>query len=63
LAAHAQLINNQLTVYALVATPDGQTVLRANARGPIVDPEALGARVAQDLLDQGADKLLAGFHD
>jgi len=59
LAAHAQLINNQLSVYALVATPDGQTVLRANARGPITDPQALGNQVAQDLLDQGADKLLA----
>lgn len=59
LAAHAQLINDQLSVYALVATPDGQTILRANARGPITDPENLGARVAQDLLDQGADKLLA----
>jgi hydroxymethylbilane synthase len=59
LAAHAQLINNQLSVYALVATPDGQTVLRANARGPITDPEALGNQVAQGLLDQGADKLLA----
>lgn len=62
LAAHAQLINGQLTVYALVATPDGQTILRANARGPMADPDApemLGAKVAQDLLDQGADKLLA----
>lgn len=62
LAAHAQLINGQLTVYALVATPDGQTILRANARGPMADPDApemLGAKVAQNLLDQGADKLLA----
>lgn len=59
LAAHAQLINQQLSVYALVATPDGQTVLRASARGAIGDPETLGNQVAQDLLDQGADKLLA----
>ncbi len=62
IAAHAQLINGQLTVYALVATPDGQTILRANARGPMADPDApeiLGVKVAQDLLDQGADKLLA----
>lgn len=62
LAAHAQLINGHLTVYALVATPDGQTMLKANARGPITDPgapERLGVKVAQDLLDQGADKLLA----
>ena len=59
LAAHAQLINGQLSVYALVATPDGQTMLRANARGPVQDPERVGAQVAQALLDQGADKLLA----
>ena len=62
LAAHAQIINDQLSVYALVATPDGQTVIRAQARGPVNDPEVpetLGAKVAQDLLDQGADKLLA----
>jgi len=68
LAAHAQIINKQLTVYALVASPDGQTVLKAQARGSfqnaVSDPElaqALGAKVAQDLLDQGADKLLAGL--
>jgi len=59
LAAHAQLKDKQLSLYALVATPDGQTVLRAQARGPVTDPQALGAKVAQDLLDQGADKLLA----
>jgi hydroxymethylbilane synthase len=59
LAAHAQLINDQLTVYALVATTDGQTVLRAQARGAMGDAQRLGAKVAQELLDQGADKLLA----
>ena len=63
LAAHAQIIQGQLTVYALVATPDGQTVLRANARGPLDNAEELGAKVAQDLLDQGADKLLAQLTD
>ena len=63
LAAHAQIIQGQLTVYALVATPDGQTVLRANARGPSDTAEALGAQVAHDLLSQGADKLLAELGD
>ncbi len=59
LAAHAQIKDKQLSLYALVATPDGQTVLRAQARGSVNDPLALGTKVAQDLLDQGADKLLA----
>jgi len=59
LAAHAQMKDKQLSLYALVATPDGQTVLRAQARGSVNDPLALGTKVAQDLLDQGADKLLA----
>lgn len=61
LAAHAQIMNDQLSVYALVATPDGKTMVRANARGSIADPEAVGHRVAQDLLAQGADKLLVGL--
>lgn len=63
LAAHAQVINQQLSVYALVASPDGQTILKANARAPYRGDESsaqdLGALVAQRLLDQGADKLLA----
>jgi hydroxymethylbilane synthase len=59
LAAHAQLKQGQLSVYALVATADGQTVLRANARGCASQPEALGDQVAQALIEQGADKLLA----
>ena len=63
LAAHAQISQGQLTVYALVATPDGQTVLRANARGPVDTAEALGSQVAHDLLNQGADKLLAELGD
>ena len=59
LAAHAQIQGNQISVYALVATPDGQTVLRANGRGALAQAEHIGVAVAQDLLDQGADKLLA----
>jgi hydroxymethylbilane synthase len=42
---------------ARVGSPDGQTLLFAQERG--TDPEALGAQVAQQLLSQGADGILA----
>jgi hydroxymethylbilane synthase len=42
---------------ARVGSPDGQTLLFAQGRGS--DPEALGAHVAQQLLSQGADSILA----
>ena len=66
LAAHAQESAGQLSVYALVATADGQFVLRAEARGPCSDvasAERLGTQVAHELLDQGADKLLVELTD
>lgn len=42
---------------ARVGSPDGQTLLFAEGRGS--DPETLGAEVAQQLLTQGADSILA----
>ena len=37
----------------------GGQVLRAEARGPLADPDALGRRVAARLLEQGAGAFLA----
>ncbi|GAB2789702.1 hydroxymethylbilane synthase [Halomonas shantousis] len=44
---------------ALVGDPEGTQVLRAERRGGADEPEALGIRVAEDLLDQGAGEILA----
>ena len=37
----------------------GTTVLRAEARAPVAEAEALGIAVAEDLLGQGAGAILA----
>ncbi len=59
LAAYARESDGRLVLRALVAEPDGSRILRAEAEGPIIQAEALGAQVAQALLDQGADAILA----
>ncbi len=48
-----------LWLRALVGNPEGTEVLRAEGRGSIHEPEALGVRVAEDLLEQGAGEILA----
>lgn len=48
-----------LWLRALVGNPEGTRVLRAEGRGSASEPETLGVRVAEDLLDQGAGEILA----
>ncbi|GAA0773480.1 hydroxymethylbilane synthase [Castellaniella ginsengisoli] len=63
LAAYAIQKNGALSLRALVAEPDGSRILRAHAEGGSEAAEALGAAVAQDLLGQGADAILARLSD
>lgn len=56
LAAYATSRNARLELRALVASADGERIVRARAEGS--DPEELGAAVAQSLREQGADALL-----
>ena len=48
-----------LHLRALVASPDGQTIIRAQGQGSAADPVALGDRIAQTLLRDGARDILA----
>lgn len=59
LAAYANIENDQLRVRALVAEPDASVVYRAELAGPIEQAEALGLKIGQDLLSQGADEILS----
>jgi len=43
----------------LVGRPDGTLMLRSEVSGKAEDAEALGIQLAEDLLSQGADKILA----
>ena len=58
-ASFAVVDGDQLTIEALVATPDGSQLLRDVVTGIIDDAESLGSDVARKLLQRGADKLLA----
>jgi hydroxymethylbilane synthase len=57
-AAHARLDRGQLRVIGLVASVDGQTMLRAAAIGSAAAAATLGTAVADDLLAKGAKALL-----
>lgn len=61
LGAFAEASGERLRLRALVASPDGTRIARAECEGPARDPEALGARAAGELRAQGADEILAAL--
>jgi hydroxymethylbilane synthase len=61
LGGFAELAGGRLRMRGFVATPDGKRMLRAERSGPASDPEALGKAVAEELLAQGADAILAAL--
>jgi len=63
LAGYAVLEGDQLYLRGLVGEPDGSKVLRAETRGASTDAVALGIKLAEDLLSQGAGEILAKLHD
>jgi hydroxymethylbilane synthase len=58
LGAYAQHRGASLILTAVIAAPDGSTVLRHQLEGPAYDPESLGRAAAQFLLDHGARAIL-----
>jgi len=63
IAGFALLNNGELYLRALVGEPDGSVMLRAEKTGPVDQAARLGIEVAEDLLSQGAGKILAKLHD
>jgi hydroxymethylbilane synthase len=57
IGAYAQLTADTLTLAGLIGARDGR-VVRGQLDGPANDPAALGARLADDLLDRGGRALL-----
>lgn len=60
-AAYAEIHHGVLTLRGLVANPDGTRILRARLTGDPNHAESIGIRVAEELLQQGAEKLLKQF--
>ncbi|MDT4815139.1 Porphobilinogen deaminase [compost metagenome] len=62
IACYAELENEQLWLRGLVGQPDGGRLLRAEAHAPAGEAEALGVRVAEALLEQGAEAILKAVY-
>jgi hydroxymethylbilane synthase len=58
LAAYAELSGERLRLRGLVASLDGRQIVRAEAEGSAADAEALGQRVADDVLAGGGGEIL-----
>jgi hydroxymethylbilane synthase len=64
LGGFAEMLDeNKLRMRGFVASPDGQRMLRAEAIGDPADPESLGKQIADALLAQGANEILAALND
>lgn len=62
IAGFALLEKDKLWLRGLVGSIDGRQVLRAEMRAPASAPEQLGIEVAEQLLAQGAGKILAAVY-
>ncbi|MNJ78375.1 Porphobilinogen deaminase [compost metagenome] len=62
IACYAVLEGEQLWLRGLVGEPAGGLLLSAEARAPRADADALGVRVAEDLLNQGAEDILKAVY-
>lgn len=60
-AAFAEIHQGVLHLRALVANGDGSRILRAQRDGDIQHADSIGTRVADELLQQGAEKILREF--
>jgi len=58
IAAYASMADGHLDISGVVARPDGSKLIRAHVSGPSADPDAVGLALAEDLLRQGARKIL-----
>jgi len=58
----AQLDGELLFMRGLVGSPDGSVIYRAEKTGTIAQAEAIGVAIAEDLLAQGADKILQAIY-
>jgi len=58
LAGHATLEGGMLSLRGCVASPDGRRLVAGAVSGPDKEPEALGIKLAEDLLARGAGEVL-----
>lgn len=59
IAGRARVQAEDLSLSGLVASPDGSEIIRGYRSGAAEDAESIGKRLARELIDQGADRILA----
>lgn len=62
IACYALREGSQLWLRGLVGSVNGEKILRAERRADVEQAEALGIQVAEQLLQQGADRILAEWY-
>lgn len=62
IAGFAELKNNQLFMRGLVGNPDGSVLYRSERSAAVDDAQLLGQWIAEDLLAQGAYKILHALY-
>ena len=63
IGAFATIRSAELHLEAIVADPDGSTILRESREGNVSDPEKLGNTVGKILLNRGGDKILEAVYE
>jgi hydroxymethylbilane synthase len=61
LAVFAQFDGEQFRIDGMVGMPDGSLLLRAGKSGSLCDAQRLSAAVAQDLINQGAQRIISSL--
>ncbi len=62
IAGFAEIKGKQIIMRGLVGAPDGSILYRAEKQGDLSQAEAIGIAIADDLLAQGADKILQALY-
>jgi hydroxymethylbilane synthase len=62
IGAYARIENGRVYVLAVVASPDGSELVRAEADGPVEDAAAIGRALGGALLERGARRILEAVY-
>jgi hydroxymethylbilane synthase len=58
IAALGVVEGGEIRLDGLVARPDGGEIVRGASSAPVSEPEVAGRRLADELLERGADRIL-----
>jgi hydroxymethylbilane synthase len=58
IAGHGEILADTFSLTGLVADVDGSRIIKANLSGPVDKTEAIGIKLAEQLIARGADKIL-----